>query len=74
MLTEEIDDAYDSIKNEKLWVLGAPDESTTEMHLSNIENLVEYIDTLAGLHSAKQTQSNCVARLVSRCGNRPGLF
>ena len=49
MILDEIREIKGTIKNEKLWALGAPSEETTDMHLDNIEVLEEYINFLETL-------------------------
>ena len=43
MVHDEIKNIVGSIRNEKLWALGAPTESTASMHIGNIEAFEEYI-------------------------------
>ena len=49
IILDEIEEIKGSIKNEKIWALGAPTKSSAAMHLGNIENLEEYIEFLETL-------------------------
>ena len=42
VLEQEADDTIGAIENERIWAAGSPDDVTTDMHNSNIEDLEEY--------------------------------
>jgi len=46
MIHDEIQEIKDTIRNEKLWALGAPTEPAASVHIGNIEAFEEYIEYL----------------------------
>ena len=49
MILDEIREIKGSIKNEKLWALGAPTEASAALHIQNIEAFKEYMAYLETL-------------------------
>ena len=49
ILQAESEEVTGAISNEHLWALGSDTDSETEMHLSNIDQLNEYLETIKAL-------------------------
>ena len=49
MVSEEIRETETTIRNERLWALGAPTKASADLHLGNIVKLEEYIQLLETL-------------------------
>ena len=53
-LEEIIEDHHVAASNERLWALGADDAETTEMHLANSDEHIEFADMLEALLRSKE--------------------
>ena len=49
MIFEEIKETISSIKNEKLWALGASTKASAALHIENMDTRAEYIQFLEAL-------------------------